>query len=36
VGSGLRFTTVIMQRDDFTRALGKVDVGDFAVSEISG
>ncbi len=30
VGSGVRYTTVIMQRDDFLRALGKVDVGEFA------
>ena len=36
MGSGVRFTTVIMQRDDFLRALGKVEVGDFAVGETSG
>jgi Cys-tRNA(Pro) deacylase len=33
VGSGVRFTTIIMQREDFLRALGRVDMGDFAVSE---
>ena len=33
IGSGVRYTTVIMQRDDFLRALGKVEVGDFAVGE---
>jgi hypothetical protein len=27
----VRFTTVIMQSEDFLRALGKVEVGDFAV-----
>jgi Cys-tRNA(Pro)/Cys-tRNA(Cys) deacylase len=31
VGSGVRFTTVIMQSEDFLRALGKIEVGDFAV-----
>ena len=30
VGSGLRYTTVIMQREDFLRALGEVEVGNFA------
>jgi Cys-tRNA(Pro) deacylase len=30
VGSGVRYTTVIMQRDDFVRALGEVEVGEFA------
>ncbi len=30
IGSGVRFTTVIMQREDFIRALGEVEVGDFA------
>jgi Cys-tRNA(Pro)/Cys-tRNA(Cys) deacylase len=33
IGSGERYTTVIMQRDDFIRALGQVEVGDFAMSE---
>jgi hypothetical protein len=26
----LRYTTVIMRREDFFRALGEVEVGDFA------
>jgi prolyl-tRNA editing enzyme YbaK/EbsC (Cys-tRNA(Pro) deacylase) len=30
VGSGVRYTTVIMQREDFLRALGEVEMGDFA------
>ncbi len=33
IGSGVRYTTVIMQRDDFIRALGQVELGDFAVEE---
>ena len=33
VGSGVRYTTVIMQRDDFIRALGEVEVGDFTQPE---
>jgi Cys-tRNA(Pro)/Cys-tRNA(Cys) deacylase len=33
IGSGVRYTTVIMRRDDFMRALGKVEAGDFAVGE---
>jgi prolyl-tRNA editing enzyme YbaK/EbsC (Cys-tRNA(Pro) deacylase) len=33
VGSGVRFTTVIMQREDFLRALRHVEAGDFAVEE---
>jgi Cys-tRNA(Pro)/Cys-tRNA(Cys) deacylase len=37
VGSGVRYTTVIMQREDFQRALVEVEMGDFAVEdEISG
>jgi len=37
VGSGVRYTTVIMQREDFLRALGEVEMGDFAeVDEING
>jgi Cys-tRNA(Pro)/Cys-tRNA(Cys) deacylase len=36
VGSGVRYTTVIMQREDFIRALGQVEVGDFAVAEQPG
>ena len=36
IGSGVRFTTVIMNRKDFERALGKVEVGDFAVDEQVG
>ncbi len=35
VGSGLRYTTVIMCRDDFLRALGDVEVGDFASGDTS-
>jgi Cys-tRNA(Pro)/Cys-tRNA(Cys) deacylase len=30
IGSGVRYTTVIMQREDFLRALGEVEMGDFA------
>ncbi len=30
VGSGVRFTTVIMKQEDFIRALGEVEVGEFA------
>ncbi len=30
IGSGMRYTTVIMQQEDFLRALGDVEVGDFA------
>jgi Cys-tRNA(Pro)/Cys-tRNA(Cys) deacylase len=33
IGSGVRYTTVIMQQKDFLRALGPVEVGDFAVEE---
>jgi Cys-tRNA(Pro)/Cys-tRNA(Cys) deacylase len=32
VGSGVRYTTVIMKREDFMHALGEVEVGDFALS----
>lgn len=31
IGSGLRYTTVIMHCDDLVRALGQMEVGDFAV-----
>jgi Cys-tRNA(Pro)/Cys-tRNA(Cys) deacylase len=31
VGSGVRYTTVIMQQEDFVRALGEVEIGDFGV-----
>ncbi len=31
VGSGIRYTTVIMNRDNFRRALGEVEMGDFAL-----
>ena len=34
IGSGMRYTTVIMQCQDFIRALGQVDVGDFALEDI--
>lgn len=30
IGSGVRYTTVILRREDFIRALGQVEVGDFA------
>lgn len=30
VGSGMRYTTVIMQWEDFLHALGDVEIGDFA------
>lgn len=33
IGSGLRYTTVIMRREDFIRSLAAVEVGDFALSE---
>ena len=33
VGSGVRYTTVIMQQEDFVRALGEMEVGDFAVPD---
>jgi Cys-tRNA(Pro)/Cys-tRNA(Cys) deacylase len=33
VGSGVRYTTVIMQQEDFVRALGEVEVGDFAMPD---
>jgi len=31
IGSGARYTTVILRRDDLLRALGEVEVGEFAV-----
>ncbi len=34
IGSGVRFTTVIMLREDFLRALGQVEVGDFATADV--
>ena len=34
IGSGVRGTTVIMQRDDLLRALGPYELGDF-ISEVS-
>jgi Cys-tRNA(Pro)/Cys-tRNA(Cys) deacylase len=33
VGSGVRYTTVIMPREDFMRALGEVEIGDFAMPD---
>jgi Cys-tRNA(Pro) deacylase len=33
VGSGVRYSTVIMLCEDFMRALGQVEVGDFAADE---
>ncbi len=33
VGSGVRYTTVIMQREDFLPALREVELGDFALKE---
>jgi len=33
IGSGVRYTTVIMQHKDFVRALGDVEIGDFAAAE---
>jgi Cys-tRNA(Pro) deacylase len=33
VGSGVRYTTVIMLCEDFLHALGNVEVGDFAMDE---
>jgi Cys-tRNA(Pro)/Cys-tRNA(Cys) deacylase len=31
IGSGVRYSTVIMKREDFIHALGEVEVGDFAL-----
>jgi Cys-tRNA(Pro) deacylase len=33
VGSGVRYSTVIMQRQDFVNALGEVELGDFVVRD---
>jgi Cys-tRNA(Pro) deacylase len=33
VGSGVRYTTVFMRREDFILALGEVEVGNFAVEK---
>jgi len=33
VGSGVRYTTVIMRNEDFFNALGEIELGDFAVKE---
>jgi Cys-tRNA(Pro)/Cys-tRNA(Cys) deacylase len=33
IGSGVRYTTVILQREDFVHALGQVEVGDFAMED---
>jgi Cys-tRNA(Pro)/Cys-tRNA(Cys) deacylase len=33
IGSGVRYTTVIMKGEDFLQALGQVEVGDFAAEE---
>jgi Cys-tRNA(Pro)/Cys-tRNA(Cys) deacylase len=33
IGSGVRYTTVILKREDFLEALGQVEVGKFAVDE---
>jgi Cys-tRNA(Pro) deacylase len=30
IGSGVRYTTVIMRQEDFQRAIGQVEVGNFA------
>jgi len=30
IGSGVRYTTVIMQREELIQALGEVEIGDFA------
>jgi Cys-tRNA(Pro)/Cys-tRNA(Cys) deacylase len=35
IGSGVRYTTVILKRMDFIKALGEVEVGDFAAKEIT-
>jgi len=35
IGSGVRYTAVIMQRDDFMRALGQAEMGDFVRPEKS-
>jgi Cys-tRNA(Pro) deacylase len=34
IGSGVRYTTVIMKKDDFMHALGEVEVGDFSTQEM--
>jgi Cys-tRNA(Pro)/Cys-tRNA(Cys) deacylase len=37
IGSGMRFSTIIMRREDFLHALGEVEMGDFASeNEITG
>ncbi len=36
IGSGVRYTTVIMRCEDFMHALGKVEVGDFVEDESRG
>jgi len=33
VGSGERYTTVIMQHEDFMHALGEMEIGDFALPD---
>jgi Cys-tRNA(Pro)/Cys-tRNA(Cys) deacylase len=33
IGSGVRYTTVIMRRDDFLHALAEVEIGDLAVED---
>ena len=33
IGSGVRYTSVIMRRMDFIHALGQVEMGEFAVNE---
>jgi len=36
IGSGVRYTAVIMQREEFLRALEPVEVGDFAIQGTAG
>jgi Cys-tRNA(Pro)/Cys-tRNA(Cys) deacylase len=36
IGSGVRYTTVIIQREDLLQALGEIEMGDFAEEEMNG
>jgi Cys-tRNA(Pro)/Cys-tRNA(Cys) deacylase len=35
IGSGVRFSTVIIQREDLLQALGEIEMGDFAEEEMN-
>jgi Cys-tRNA(Pro)/Cys-tRNA(Cys) deacylase len=36
IGSGVRYTTVILQREELLRALGEVEMGEFAIQDDFG